>query len=254
MDTWNPKAYLRFQEERTQPSRDLVSRIQLANPRSIVDLGCGPGNSTAVLRGAWPDADVVGVDNSREMIAAAISGYPEGNWKVADISDLSEEWCSDLVFSNAALQWVPGHRELIPGLFMLVNRDGAIAFQLPANPGSPIHRALQHTAADPHWQSYTEGCGKLYYHDASFYYTLLSPLASSLVLWETTYYHLLDSHQDLIAWYSSTGMRPFLDSLPDDARKHFQRDVLDRCRDDYPLQEDGKLLYPFKRLFFVAYA
>jgi trans-aconitate 2-methyltransferase len=254
MDTWNPEAYLRFQEERTQPAKDLVSRIALAHPRSVVDLGCGPGNSTAVLRGTWPDADIVGVDNSDEMISAAMTGYPEGVWRKGDIGDLNEEWRSDLVFSNAALQWVPDHRVLIPGLFGLVRPDGALAVQLPANKGSAIHRALQHSAADSRWRAHTAGCGDLYYHDAAFYYSLLSPPARSLELWETTYYHQLDSHQDLISWYSSTGMRPFLDSLPEDARRDFQWDVLSRCKDEYPLQEDGKLLYPFKRLFFIAYA
>jgi trans-aconitate 2-methyltransferase len=253
MPDWNPNKYLQFASERTRPSLDLVDRIELDSPRSIIDIGCGPGNSTRVLADRWPGADITGLDSSRAMIERAKADCPNGNWIVGDAStDVSSSW--DLVFSNAALQWMPGHETLVPSLFGKVNRGGAFAVQIPADSESPIRLALLEVASRPEWQKATEGCAALLtYRDWGFYYDLLAG-AKKIDLWETTYLHVLDSREALIDWYGSTGMKPFLERLPDDeSRARFEAEVLEACGPSYPVRGDGKVIYPFRRIFFIAY-
>jgi trans-aconitate 2-methyltransferase len=253
--TWSPEQYLKFKRERTQPSRDLVARIALDSPRRVIDVGCGPGNSTEVLRQRWPGAEITGLDSSAEMIADARSALPEGLWVQADAATFEPEARYDLVFSNAALQWIPDHETLIPRLLEWINDDGVLAMQLPANHGSPIHRALLDTAASEPFAEVCAGCGSLLeYRTPGFYYDLLAARARRVEMWESIYYHEMPDHSSLIEWYKSTGMKPYLARLSDDAsRSEFEAAVLERVRPGYPLQQNGRLLYPFRRLFVIAY-
>ena len=255
MSPWNPEAYLKYKDERTQPSYDLVARIDLHAPGEMVDIGCGPGNSTQVLCERWPAAHRLGVDSSPDMIARARQTYPLAAWQVADAATWEPEHTFDLVFSNATLQWIPAHTALFPRLFGWVKPQGALAVQVPANDDSPLHLAVQAVAQRAEWQAFTEGCHALFtYHPPSFYYDLLAPLSARLVLWQTTYYHVLPNHQGLIDWYASTGLRPYLERLPGETeRQAFQAQILEICRERYPLQQDQRVLFPFRRLFFVAY-
>jgi trans-aconitate 2-methyltransferase len=252
---WNPIQYLKFANERTQPSLDLAGRIATDDVSSILDVGCGPGNSTQVLRTRWPDARITGLDNSKEMIAEAEKTYPDGNWVVGDASQLSPPPTYDVVFSNAVLQWVPDHRALIPRLLSLVNKGGILAVQVPANSESPLHHAVWSASRQPRWNSLLAPCRRLiHYHSADFYYDLLRPTVAKLDLWETVYFHALPGHRELIEWYKGSGMRPFLEKLADDgARATFEAEVLERCKSSYPLRKDGRILFPFKRLFFIAH-
>jgi trans-aconitate 2-methyltransferase len=257
--SWDPWQYLKFRDERTRPSMDLAARIDLSAPATILDAGCGPGNSTEVLHGRWSAARITGLDSSPEMIAAARASHEWGEWVCADagcLGDGGDRQRHDLVFSNATLQWIPDHERLVPRLFSLVNPRGALAVQVPANAASPLHRSLVRVAGDPRWCRFTAGCASRFvYHDPSFYYGLLCGLAERLEVWETTYHHALADHRALVEWYKGTGMRPCLERLPDDAsRREFEDAVLERCRTDYPMQPDGRVIYPFKRLFFIAYA
>ena len=160
-----------------------------------------------------------------------------------------------MLHSNAALQWVTNHDRLIPGLGDMVTEGGALAAQLPANKDSPLHNSLRKVAEATPFRSYTSGCDKLLtYHSAGYYYDLLCEFAREVDLWETTYYHEMASPRDLIEWYKSTGMKPYLQHLPNDRmKKTFEEDILDDCRKYYPLQKNRMVLYPFKRLFFIAY-
>ncbi len=257
--TWDPGQYLKFRDERTRPSIDLAARISLASPSRILDVGCGPGNSTEVLHDRWPTARITGLDSSGEMIAQAQASHDWGEWVCADAAALGKDadlgvW--DLVFSNAVLQWIPDHQRLVPALFGLVARGGALAVQVPANAGSPLHRSLLRTADGPRWRRFTSGCAShLVYHEPSFYHGLLCGSADRLEIWETIYHHEMADHLALVEWYKSTGMRPCLERLPDEpSRRAFEDDVLAGCRADYPVQPNGRVLYPFRRLFFVAYA
>ncbi|HEY9167710.1 MAG TPA: methyltransferase domain-containing protein [Candidatus Kryptonia bacterium] len=251
---WNPHEYLKFAGERTRPSVDLAARIEIENPRSIIDIGCGPGNSTQVLRSRWPAAKIIGLDSSAEMIARASKDFPESEWITADVSSYSFPTKHDIVFSNAAIQWIPDHDELLPRLMDAVSSGGVFAVQVPSDAGSPLRLALLEVSARPEWNRFVAGAEKLAaYHDADYYYNILAPISSKFDLWETTYYHLLDFHKGLVEWYKGTGMRPFLERIPDEKMKiEFQNQILNECVKAYRIQDNGKLLYPFKRTFFIA--
>jgi trans-aconitate 2-methyltransferase len=255
MSDWNPDSYLRFADERTQPSIDLVSRICLESPERIVDIGCGPGNSTQALRRRWPASDILGLDYSESMIAKAKQDYPGQSWVVGDAAKFDARDEYDLVFSNATLQWIPKHEELLPRLARGVKKGGAIAFQIPMFRTMQVNLAIEAVARRPEWSRYTAGIAELFtYHDAAFYYDLMVGFSARMDLWETTYIHVLGSHGALVDFCGSTALRPYHASLPsDEARESFDDELLAECGHRYSLQKDGKLLFPFVRLFAVGY-
>jgi len=233
---------------------DLVARIHLEDPRTIIDIGCGPGNSTQILLTRWPNAEIVGLDSSEKMIERARKDYPNQKWMVGDALTYANNQTYDIVFSNAAIQWIPNHDILLPRLFQLVKKNGILAIQVPANHESPIYRIIVKTTQNRKWSEFTKGYElAITYHNAEYYYNTLVPLTQKVTLWETTYYHILKSHQDLIEWYRSTAMKPILDRLQTDERRaEFEEEVLRESKNYYPLQRDGRIIYPFKRLFFTA--
>ncbi len=255
MPNWDPDQYLKFGSERTQPSIDLAARIEIENPRSIIDIGCGPGNSTMVLRNRWPRAKLTGLDSSSTMIEKAKRDQPSATWIVADAftNDFMEKY--DIVFSNAAIQWMPNHKLLIPRLLGIVNSGGALAIQVPASWKSPLHLAVRDVAAQDKWSRLTAGVERILSDNTpEYYYDIITSATQRVSLWTTTYYHILNSHTELVEWYKGTAMRPFLEKLPDEnARMEFEQEVLVRCKASYHLQSDGRLLYPFRRIFFIAY-
>ena len=251
MPDWNPAQYLKFSEERTRPCRDLVARIELDAPLRIIDLGCGPGNSTEVLAARWPAADLTGLDSSPDMIAKASAAHPTWHWLTAEI----EQWAAhpersapyDLVFSNAALQWVPDHTAVLP---RLLSRASVFAFQIPGNWDGPAHRTMREVAK----RYPLEGRVREWFsHDPAFYYDTLAPHAARIDLWETEYLHIMDGAEAIVDWYKGTGMRPFLEALVTEAeRARFAADYLQAIRSVYPPRPDGKVLFPFRRLFVIA--
>ena len=252
---WDAQAYLQFATERTQPALDLAARVRLARPLQIVDLGCGPGNSTAILRRKWPQAEVIGVDNSAEMIAAATREYPEGTWLQADIAAWTAACPADLLFSNAALQWLPDHARLLPRLWNQLAAGGALAVQVPAHHYSPVREMILEVAADPAWSHLMAAPSRaMTIESPAFYYRVMRPLASRLEIWETEYYHFMDGPEAIVDWFRGTGLRPFLAVLEGRERKlAFEALLLERFTRHYPRQPDGKVLFPFRRLFFIAY-
>jgi len=255
MPKWDAELYLRFSSERTRPSVDLTARIAIPDPGRIIDLGCGPGNSTAVLRQRWPKADITGLDSSPDMIAAASKSYPHHEWLVGDITAWSAGIAFDVVFSNAALQWVPSHEVLFPHLFAQVAPSGALAVQMPSHFNSPLHREILETAGNASWRHLMgPALNALTKKPPSFYYNLLQPLAARLEIWETEYYHVVDSPHSIIEWFRGTGLRPFLAVLEsEDQRKRFEELLLAKYTRAYPPQNDGRILFPFRRLFIIAY-
>ena len=188
MTAWDVDLYLKFSSERTQPAIDLVSRVNLANPARIVDVGCGPGNSTAILRQRWPNARVAGLDNSPDMIGAARLSDPEQEWILADAGAWQADAPCDLVFSNAALQWVPDHERLIPRLFGQAAPGGALAFQVPARAYSQIHQLILEVANEPEWAQPMDAARQGFTQErAGFYYDLLSDKAARLDIWKTAW-------------------------------------------------------------------
>ena len=256
MDSWNPSQYLQFGQERTRPAIDLVSAIAVESPASIIDLGCGPGNSTAVLRQRWPAARVIGLDSSAEMIEAARAAHPEWEWIVSDIAAWHPARLVDVVFSNAALQWVPDHGPLVQRLFSHVAAGGALAFQIPSVHHALVRVLIREIALEEPWASRIAApLAALTMEPPGFYYDRLAPLARRIDLWESEYLHVMASHAAIVDWYSSTGLRPFLAALETEAeRRRFVARFLERVRQAYEVQRDGKLLFPFRRTFVVAYA
>jgi trans-aconitate 2-methyltransferase len=259
MSTWDTAQYLKFGNERTQPAIDLAARISLESPNSIVDLGCGPGNSTAVVARRWPRAKLVGVDNSATMLARARDEFPQIAWVNTDIFAWAETNAGhatfDLVFSNAALQWVGDHRRLLPRLFDCVAPGGALAFQVPGDPNATAHRVVRELAGSAGWRShFTPAPREWHVHPPEFYYDLLAPKAARVDLWCTDYLHVLASVDGVVEWYRGTGLRPWLDVLPDDAtRTQFLGAYRARLVAYFPERADGKVLFPFRRLFVIAY-
>lgn len=255
MPTWNAAQYLRFADERTRPCRDLAAAISLEAPGRVIDLGCGPGNSTAVLAARWPKAEITGLDSSEAMLAAARRDAPERAWILGDIAAWTSEAPFDLVFSNAAFQWVPDHEAAFPRALAQVAPGGALAVQMPCNIDAEAHTAMREIAARPAWRPHLGGPVRQWHvHPASFYYDVLAPHATRLDIWVTEYLHVMPDADAIVAWYQGTGLRPYLDALPDEAvRQRFVDEYREAITAAYPARADGRVLFPFERLFIIAY-
>ncbi|PLS30987.1 trans-aconitate methyltransferase [Bifidobacterium margollesii] len=261
MVTWDSEQYLRFRTERTQPSRDLAMQLPAddGTVRRVLDIGCGPGNSTAVLRERYPYAYILGVDSSPEMIEAARAAHPDIAFALCDVSR-SEQLDAlphdfDVVFSNACIQWVPDHRRLIPAMMGLLHEGGMLAVQTPMNYEEPIHRIIADIVHSPRYVDRLPQRREFFNLTPPEYWELLHAceLVSEFRMWKTTYLHVLPSHQAIMDWYRGTGLRPYLQALADDAeRQAFERQVYERVREEYPTQSDGSIIFPFPRFFFTS--
>jgi len=252
--TWDPDRYLLYADERGRPFVDLLHRIDAAAPEHVVDLGCGPGNLTALLAARWPEADVLGVDSSPEMIERAHPGETgRVRFEVGDLRDWRPaSGPVDVLVSNATLQWVPGHLDLLPELVGQVAPGGWFAFQVPGNHGEPSHALLRELAADPRFASFTDGVAHPASHDPEVYADRLRDLGLTVDAWETTYQHLLTGEDPVFTWISGTGARPVLTALPEALREEFTTAYKTLLREAYPPGAHGTVL-PFRRIFVVAH-
>jgi trans-aconitate 2-methyltransferase len=189
------------------------------------------------------------------MIEKARQDYPKQKWIVDNAENIDPDIKYDLIFSNATLQWIPHHEILLPKLFNCVNPGGAIAVQIPKFKNMPINVAIEIVANRDNWIDYTKGCEELFtLKDLDFYYDIISKLAAGIELWESSYFHILNSQESVIDFVRTTGLKPYLDRLPSDKMKsEFEREVLTECKKYYKLQSNGKVLFPFNRLFFIGY-
>lgn len=256
MVQWNAVQYLKFQNERTQPARDLAQRIREARPETVLDVGCGPGNSTRVLAEVFPQADILGIDSSPAMIKAAGTNHPDLDFKLCDaakdLPTLGRTY--DIVFSNACLQWVPDHPRLLPQLLGLLTAGGILAVQIPMNQEEPIHRIIQELVTSDAWRDAFAQPRIFHTLAPGDYVDLLAEIAADFSVWQTTYFHRLRSHQDILEWYRGTGLRPYLDALPDARRPDFEAAVFRRVVAAYPSQHNGEVIFRFPRFFFIATA
>jgi len=249
--TWDPDRYLTYADERGRPFVELIARIQ-ADPRTVVDLGCGPGNLTALLAARWPDAEVRGVDSSAEMIASAQRDVPDLDFEVADLREwLARGERADVVVSNATLQWLPDHVELLPALSEAAG--GWLAFQVPGNFHEPSHTIRSELAAEPAYAEHTRDVAVPSSREPVEYLEVLTDLGWAVDAWETTYLHVLEGDEDAVfTWVSGTGARPTLQALPDDLRPEFEAEFKRRLREAYP-SKDGRVVLPFRRIFVAAH-
>jgi len=251
---WNPQAYLAHADERTRPAAELLARIPDAAPARVVDLGCGPGNSTALLRARWAEARIEGLDSSADMLAQAKKSGIDADWIEADVARWTATAPYDVIFSNATFQWLGDHATLLPRLIGFVTPGGTFAFQVPHNMGAASHAAMRETAARGPWSARLANVREIAVLEPSAYYDLLRPHAASVDIWETEYLHVLQGADAVYHWVSATGLRPFVQALDGAERDAFIAEYKQRLNAAYPLRADATTLFPFKRLFAVARA
>jgi trans-aconitate 2-methyltransferase len=252
---WDPNLYARYADERGRPFIELAGRVRAEKPRRVVDLGCGPGNLTALLAARWPDAIVEGVDSSAEMITAA-NRVATGNltFRIDDIAGWHVPADADVVVSNAALQWVPGHRDLVRRWAAELPTDGWLGFQVPSNFHAPSHALMRALAESPRWEPLVGHV--LRHHDSvaslDVYATLLLEAGLSADVWETNYVHVLPGEDPVLEWVRGTGLRPILAALSPADAAEFEAEYRAELRIAYPAHEYGTL-FPFQRIFAVGH-
>jgi trans-aconitate 2-methyltransferase len=253
--SWSPEQYMIFENERTRPVRDLLNAVAPLDAHSVVDLGCGPGNSTEVLAARFPDSTVTGLDSSHDMIAEARNRLPQWRFDVATIETWDDPGPFDVILANAVLQWVPNHEILLPYLISKLAPGGNLAVQMPDNLDEPAHRLMRDVAAQGPWAAKlaSAAASRTAVRNAGWYYRLLKPHCSRVDVWRTVYHHPLAGGADgIVEWFKGSGLLPFLSPLAEDEQSAY----LDRYRASvaraYPAQPDGTVLLPFPRLFVVA--
>jgi trans-aconitate 2-methyltransferase len=251
--SWSPERYLAFGDHRTRPAVDLLARVALAAPARVADLGCGPGNSTALLCARWPQAEVVGLDSSPEMLAKARASGLSARWLEADLAGWVPAGAFDLLYSNAALQWLPDHARLLPRLLDALPPGGVLAVQMPRNFDAPSHVLLREVADRGPWAArLASRLLRAPVAAPEHYYDLLQPQAAALDIWESEYLQILEGDDPVLSWTRSTALRPVIAALDPDEQARFEADYAKRLRLAYPRRADGQTLFPFRRLFIVA--
>ena len=251
---WNPELYRRFEDERTRPARELLARVPLADAARVYDLGCGPGNSTELLVGRFPGAQVVGTDNSAAMLASARKRLPACGFELSDIASWQPADAPDLICTNAALQWVGDHETLIPRLFKSLAPGGVLAIQMPDNRDEPTHHLMREVATLDPWASSIGNAAAIRTKVLALnaYYDLLAADAAEVDVWRTAYQHPMETPASIVEWVRSTALRPFIDPLTPEYRDGFLAEYERRIALAYLPRADRRLLLAFPRLFIVA--
>lgn len=259
---WDPAQYLRFADERTRPAVELLARVPNDAPSSVYDLGCGPGNTTRLLRARWPDAVLTGVDSSAEMLDRAAREVADAEWVRADLAHWRPDRPADVLFSNATFQWLDDHERLFPALMDALAPGGALAVQMPRNFNAPSHTAIAEVVRGGPWRTRLEPLLRTALgpfsvrtspvHPPAWYYGLLASRAASVDVWETEYLHMLRGEDPVKEWTKGTALRPFLEALEGEEARAFEERYAAVLREAYPRRPNGTTLFPFRRLFIVA--
>jgi trans-aconitate 2-methyltransferase len=252
--TWDPSQYLKFAAPRLRPAIDLLARVQLDAPGEVVDLGCGAGNVTRLLAARWPHASITGVDDSAPMLEKARAELPALHWVQSGIADWTPQRPPELIYSNAALHWLPDHPRLFERLVGLLAPGGVLAVQMPRNFLAPSHALVTETALDGPWRDrLAPMLAPPPVAEPATYFEWLDPLAAELDLWETEYLQVLDGEDPVKEFIKGTWLRPFLDALEPGQRDAFEADYAARLRIAYPRRADGRTLFPMRRLFILLH-
>jgi len=252
---WSAKQYLAFEDQRTRPVRDLLSALPPIEARSIVDVGCGPGNSTEVLVACYPNAAIQGFDSSPDMIAAARRRLPRAQFSIGGVETWGDAGPFDVILANAVLQWVPDHAAVLPALLAKLSSGGALAVQMPDNLDVPAHRLMREIAEDGPWAEILAAASgaRTRIEGAHWYYELLRARCAKVDVWRTTYHHPMPGGAaSIVDWFKGSGLRPFLEPLDGPSRASFLERYTAAVSRAYPALPDGSVLLPFPRLFIVA--
>ena len=253
--SWSAKQYLAFEAERTRPVRDLLAALPPIQAHAVIDLGCGPGNSTEVLAACFPQANISGIDSSSDMIAAARRRLPHVSFVIGDLEAWKDAGPFDVILANAVLQWVAHHESLLPRWVDRLAPGGALAVQMPDNLDEPAHRLMREVAAGGPWAAKlaAASAARAACPSAAWYYELLRPLCSKVDLWRTTYYHFLSGGAGaVVEWFKGSGLRPFLEPLNTAERAAFLEHYTAAIAQAYPQSADDSVLLPFPRFFLAA--
>lgn len=250
---WNPDVYLAFAGHRGRPFFDLLSRIGARAPRRVVDLGCGPGNLTVTLKQRWPDAIVEALDSSPEMVAAARErGLDAG---VGDVTQWVPQPGTDVVVTNAVLQWVPEHTALLTRWASQLRPGAWIAMQVPGNFDAPSHQAVREVARR---SEFTDALQNMRFREGLVvetpvrYAEILSDAGCAVDAWETTYIHELTGETPVLDWISGTALTEVKSQLTEGAWQEYRRQIIPLLAQSYPVRDDGRTFFPFRRVFLVA--
>jgi trans-aconitate 2-methyltransferase len=250
---WDPAQYLKFAGPRLRPAIDLLQRIDLDRPALVYDLGAGAGNVTRLLAARWPEARIVGVDSSAEMLGKAAAELPGIEWRQADLASWRPDRQPSIIYSNAALHWLDGHDKLFPALFDALAPQGVLAVQIPRNFGARSHTSITAAALDGPWRAKLEPLLRPAPVEApEFYYDLLASRAAALDMWETEYLQVLDGDNPVKEWTKGTWLTRYLDVLQGVDQAAFEAAYGERVAKAYPKNPQGQTLFPFRRLFIVA--
>lgn len=256
---WNPKQYLKFSNLRLRPALELLERIPLERPREVWDLGCGTGDVTRIIAGRWPSARVHGLDHSAEMLDKAKAEPADVDWVEGSVDRWNPGGPVDLIYSNATLHWVDDHGRLFPRLAGFVGEGGCLAVQMPLSWDLPSHKLMRETLAAGGPGGRPLGTEELrmsisrkWVDNAEVYYDLLADRAEHIDIWETEYVQILSGDDPVLEWVKGTGLRPILNVLAGEERDLFLGEYARRLRDAYRVKQNGRTLFPFRRLFIVA--
>ena len=254
MEDWSARQYLKFEDERTRPPRDLLAQVPLQRPRRVVDLGCGPGNSTELLVERFPHAQVIGLDSSPDMLRKARERLPQCQFVEADIATWSPAPDTDLVFGNAVLQWLPEHPAIMRRLLEAMPEGGVLAVQMPDNTGEPALRFQREVAGSGPWRDIAEvkAAAREDLRSPEAYYDLLKPACRHIDIWHSVYNHVMASPQAITEWFKGSSLQPFLSPFDATAREQFLAAYTAKIVGAYTPRFDGKVLLRFPRLFILA--
>lgn len=251
---WSAEQYLKFEDERTRPARDLLAQVPLDTIEQAIDMGCGPGNSTELLVERFGAAAVSGLDSDADMLEKARARLPQTPFVSADLSTWRPEQPVDLLYANAVFQWLPDHLPILSDLMDGLKPGGVLAIQMPDNLGEPSHVAMEEAGAAGPWSPAFEGgrIRRARLPAPSAYMDALGPKSARVDVWHTIYYHPMANAEAIVEWVKGTGLRPYLDAAGPDHRQAYTAAYLERIRAHYPPMADGRVLLKFPRLFVVA--
>ena len=253
MEDWSARQYLKFEDERTRPPRDLLAQVPLQRPRLAVDLGCGPGNSTELIVERFPQSDIVGLDSSPDMLRKARERLPKCKFVQADIATWQPDPGTDLIFGNAVMQWLPDHPAIMRRLLEGMAQGGALAIQMPDNTREPALRFQKEVGESGPWKDHPEikAAPRDDLLSPEAYYDLLKPACSHIDIWHTVYNHVMPGPEGVVEWFKGSALRPFISTLDPVLRDGFLAAYTAEVARHYSKRFDGKVLLRFPRLLIM---